>query len=152
MPSLYDLTETYERLMALLEAGEDFAYALEDIAGDIETKVDSMAGLVRYLETESGRLKAKAEAQENTARRLRLAIVQSMDALGLAHLRGTNNVHLQSTPHVEVVDPLALPPEYIVEIPATSRPDKAAALKFWRETGGLVPGTEIIQSKHIVIR
>jgi Siphovirus Gp157 len=164
LPTLYSLSETYNRVLDLLEAAEDpegtpdLELELDRIAGDITHKAENIAGLVAHLEglaivrkSEANRLRARAEVCEARAERLRGYLTRNMEAIGQRRIE-TNRFTLtvRSYPHVEVSDAAQVPSEYQrtrIEVSV----DKKAILSTFRKNGELVPGTEIIHESKVQI-
>ena len=164
MSRLYELTGAYARVLSIMEesdAPEEWDLALEDLRDGIEAKAENIARLVRVLESdadafeaEAKRLTSRAKARTSQVARLKDYLKMNLVFVGLEKVKGILfTVSLQdSPPACQIVELAAIPAEYRVVIPETWRPDARAIIDAWKESQVQIPGTEVIQSKHIRIR
>lgn len=178
--TLYELAESYKLLLeaAQTDTGSDggegddgettaespFAVALAQLEGGINDKAEGVAAVIRTLELEGDAIEAEAKrmAMRSMQRRrragaLKAYLLEQLDKAGMTKAGGLRfSVTAQaSPPSVRVLDEAAVPVEYQIVIPASVRVDAKAILARWRETGGQgapVPGTEVVQSRHLRIR
>ena len=87
--NLYELTQEYQILQDLLESGEIDQDCLDQISLEYEEKVDAYGRIIKNLTSnieaikeETKRLKEKQSTIENSLKRLKEAIYNSMLAIG----------------------------------------------------------------------
>ena len=157
---LYELTDAY-RMLLEADDGDAFAEALSQLGGEIAAKAESIAKVVRSLESERAaiedeveRLRARAMARNNRVVALKDYLKLIMEAAGIKKIGGVVlDVALQNSPPSCVVEDAATVPDaYQVVIPASIRVDSRAIIEHWKETGEQVPGTVVAQGTHIRIR
>lgn len=165
--NLYELTGEYARLQALLDDAqteEDTAEiydAINEVGGDYVAKADGYARMMRNkaaeaeaLKVEIDRLTARKRAAENASKWFKERMKESMAQLGINRIDtsiGTWSLK-QMPPACEVTD-IALVPEQFrkpIEVPYTV--DKAAVKAWFKETGEIVPGTEIKRGEGVVFK
>lgn len=164
LPTLYSLSSEFERLVDLLEDPDadptEVDAELQRVAGDIKRKAYGVAVVIRQLEglaelqkSESQRLAAKAKAAQGHADRLRDYARQCMHQIGEERLEtGSFTLAIRTNPpSVVVLDATAVPTDYqrtkvIVDV------DKRAILEHTKQTGEVVPGTEIVRGTRLDIR
>ena len=165
MIRLYELTDSYARILALAEEAEDGEWleALAGLQGAIEEKAETIVKAVRILEAEAEAFTAEAQrmaAQAATRGRrvdsLKEYLKSNLEAAGLSFLKaGLFTVALQanSMPTCIVSDEAAIPADFWYTPPPPPPPvDKKAITKHWKETGEQVPGAEVVQGRHLRIR
>jgi len=162
---LYNLTETYARLLDTVDDEESddalIQLVLGDSTDDILAKVENTAKAIRILEGEAAAARAEAErlakrakARENRVDWLKNYIKSNLEAVNLDKLvAGLFTVAIQnnSTPTVNYPDLDAIPEAWRIYPPPTWRPDTRAIVQLWRD-GQTVPGTEVIVGRHLRIR
>lgn len=168
--TLYELTGEYADLMAQYEAAETDEEAeqiwaqIDGLACDITTKADAYARVMRNkladaagYKAEADRLAKLADREEKQAERMKESIRAAMIQVGAGEIQtsiGTWRTKL-NPPSCDVVDIAKVPERFrkpIVppEIPYTV--DKAAAKKWFKETGEIIPGLNIEQKTAVVFK
>lgn len=164
MTSLLLIAQEYRAAAAALAdldmPPEVVADTLESLAGDIETKAQSVAHMVRQLEANAAAVKQwakeaseRAKATEARAERLREYLSSNMQACGITRIEGPGVVLSWRKSHAVVIDDEAqIPAAYMRTKPAPPpEPDKpaiAAAMKL----GELVPGARIETRQSLQIK
>lgn len=167
--SLWDLTQDDGIQHELLEAalllaeqnGEDQEQAMLTALASVDAmttdKVCAYGCLILQwdaeaaaIKTEEARLAARRKARENMGERLKARLVELLphdasfeDARVKLSFRESKRLH--------VLDAAAIPAQYLVEVPATSRPD-ALAIKAAIKTGVTVPGAALESNWSVQIR
>ena len=162
MPRLYELTDAYAGLVAMLEDCENEEQAFDVIAqidavtSDISVKAENYAKIRMNLKAtadelnakaaifkaEADRLAAKAKSAENYVKRLNEYLLFAMDLAGLKQLpTSIGKFYTQTTTSVEVLDAWAVPEEFAT--PQPPKIDKNAIKKAFKETGEIFNGVEI---------
>ena len=132
---------------------------LEGLSGELETKAQSVAFMVRNLEVTAAAIKqfeaeqkARRQAIENRADSLRAYLARCMDATGIEKIEGPGiKLSFRKSSAVVVDAEDLIPAEYMRVKPAPApEPDKtaiAAALK----AGAAVPGAHLETRKSLQI-
>ena len=165
LPSLFSLTESAVRLLALLEEGQgdtdgaELERQFEEAAAALVQKFESCAWTVTDLEAlataranEARRLAAQAKSIEAVADRLRARMLAHMHAIGQERIvtpRYTLSVRA-NPPRVDVLEAQLVPKDY-ERTRITVEPDKRAILEHWRATGEIVPGVEVVRGERLAI-
>jgi len=162
--TLYELSAEYLHLVGLLEDPETDPHLVEQeldrIGGEIKHKAEAISGLVRWYEgladlrkSEARRMADSARSSENRADWLRRYLHQNMQATGIERIdtaRFTVSIR-QNPPRVEVLEEMMVPEEFkrrheVVEV------DKRAILAYTKESGEIVPGTDVVRGTRLDIR
>lgn len=162
MPKLYELTDVYAGLVAMLDDAETEEQAMEIIAQinavttDISDKgknyamilknlkadADELSAKANIFKAEADRLFAKAKAKENYCKRLKEYLLYAMELAGLKQIpTDIGKFYTQLTTSVEVLDAWEVPEEFTT--PQPPKVDKDAIKRAFKETGELLPGIEI---------
>ena len=171
---LYELAEAYRSIEALMqEEGDGWEKALDDTREEIGVKLVNIAKLVREIEAEgkayqaeANRMTAHFQSAVNRVDRLKAYAQTHMEALGLDKVQGdVIGLRLQKgPPQVEVVSEGLIPSNFIrgtiirplnelpeeLQTEAIRAVDKRAILDVLK-SGASVPGTEVVQRKHLRI-
>ena len=158
--NLYDLTEQYQDLLALLEDGdtEQLQPMLDGIEEKIEEKLENIAKVLQSLKSteyiisnELSRLTERKSAIVASQHRLKLYAQNAMEQLGIDKVKtDLFSIGIQNNPpSVHIVDSSKIPQEYFsTPEPTISKREILAALK----TGAIVSGAELQQSKSLRVR
>lgn len=164
--SLYDLTAEYDALLnlALGEMDDDgaiprsIADQLAAIEGDIQSKIESCCYVVANLEAaqsaakaEADRLRARAAMHEAAVERLKGAMQQAMQAVGIQKVKAPRfsvSICKNSQPSIEITSIEALPANYFITKPP--EPSKTL-IREAIKTGATVPGVEVNYGCHLRI-
>lgn len=171
MPRLYELTDEYAGLVAMLEDCETEEQAFEIIAqidavtSDISVKAENYAKIRLNLKAlademnaksatfkaEADRLAAKAKSAENNIKRLNEYLLFAMELAGLKQIpTSIGKFYTQSTTSVEVTDAWAVPKRFAT--PQPPKIDRNAIKKEFKETGELFDGVEIKTTNGVRFR
>ena len=165
MSSLYDLSENWQTIFALLQDEDVDAGSvidsLERIEGELRDKVEHMARIIRMFEldaadckAEASRLAARARTSENRAIWMKQAILHMMKATGQPQLKTKMfSFSIAPTPeavHITDID-AAWNAGYIKEKRDESMLDKTA-IKEALQRGEQVPGAELVRGECLRMR
>lgn len=162
---LYELTDTYAELVAQLddcETEEEAAQLwaqLDEIGSSIAEKADNYARFLRNkqaeaksLEDEIKRLQKRKRTAENQIDQLREHMKFAMGVAGATEIRtalGKWTVR-KNAPHVEVLDESEVAPEFFE--PQPPKLLKSKLQQYWKETGEIPDGCDIVQSESVQFR
>lgn len=171
MPRLYELTDAYASLVAMLEDCETEEQAMEIIAqidavtNDISTKAEAyakirmnlkaqaaeLAAKAKIFKDEADRLSSKAKSVENNIQRMNERLLFAMELAGLRQLSTPiGKFYTQKTTRVEVLDAWAVPEIYAT--PQEPKVDKAAIRMAFGMTGEIPDGCDIVVSEGLRFR
>ena len=159
--TLYELTGEYADLMRRYETAESDEEAeqiwreMEELSTDIGVKADAYARVMRNMladaagyRGEADRLGKLAVSKEKQAERLKESIRSAMIQVGAGEIRTTIGAWRTrlNPPSCNVTDIAAVPEQFRIPIQPPEIPytvDKAAAKKWFKETGEIIPGLNI---------
>lgn len=171
MTKLYELTDAYADLVAMLEDCETEEQAFEIIAqidavtSDISVKAENYAKIRLNLKAvademnaksatfkaEADRLAAKAKSAENNIKRLNEYLLFAMELAGLKQIpTSIGKFYTQQTTSVEVKDAWAVPERFAT--PQPPKIDRNAIKKEFKETGEIFDGVEIKTANGVRFR
>lgn len=171
MRRLYELTDEYAGLVAMLEDCETEEQAFEVIAqidavtADISVKAENYAKIrmnlkataeelnakAKIFKAEADRLTAKAKSAENYVKRLNDYLLFAMELAGMKQLSTSiGKFYTQRTMSVEVLDAWAVPEQFTT--PQPPKVDKDAIKKAFKETGELFEGVEFKETNGVRFR
>ena len=171
MAKLYELTDSYAGLVAMLEDCETEDQAMEIIAqidavtSDISVKAESYARIrmnlkatadeftakAKIFKAESDRLAAKAKSAENYIKRLNDYLLFAMELAGLKQIpTEIGKFYTQKTTKVEVLDAWKVPEQFTT--PQPPQVDKLAIQRAFKETGEILPGVEVVVTDGLRFR
>ena len=168
--TLYELTGEYAELLNRYEAAETDEEAeqiwqeIDGLGCDITVKADAYAKVMKNkladaagYRAESERLKKLAEREEKQAARLQDSIRNAMIQIGAHEIQTTIGAWRTklNPPSCNVVDIKAVPEQFRVPIEPPEvqyTVDKAAAKKWFKETGEVIPGLDIGQKTSVVFK
>lgn len=152
---LYEIRREIEE--ALIQDDKAFdPHKLESLKIEFEAKLEGCAAVIKNLKAESDalcaeikRLQARKAAVDNNARGLREYVRFQLEAVNLRKLNaGIHKFRIQrnSFPSVTVLDQSLIEKEYLkVEVSV----DRKAIGENFKETGEVIPGTEISVESHL---
>jgi len=165
MPTLYELTGTYEELWRMADMCDDGILSPELCAlidqnqEDIIAKAGGYCRLIRNLESEvaackaeEARLESRRKSRENSIKRLKENLMQGMEVIGETRLKVDDifTVAIQDNPvSVLVKDESLIPAEYFEQPPPVLCKNK---LRDDLKAGAAVLGAELTRGKHLRIR
>lgn len=162
MAKLYELTDAYAGLVAMLEDVETEEQAFEIISqidavtSDISEKAENYAMILKNLKAdadelsakasifkaEADRLSAKAKAKENYCKRLKEYLLFAMELAGLKQIpTNIGKFYTQTTTSIEVLDAWEVPEQFTT--PQPPKVDKTAIKLAFMGTGEIPPGIEV---------
>lgn len=171
MPKLYELTDAYASLVAMLEDCEDEAQAMEIIeqidavTDDISAKAEAYARIrmnlkaqaaeldaqAKIFKEEADRLSSKAKSAENNIKRMNEHLMFAMGLAGLKQLATPiGKFYTQQTTRIDVVDAWAVPQEYTT--PQEPKVDKAAIKAAFSQTGEIPNGCDVVVTEGLRFR
>lgn len=137
--TLFQMSDTARQLQQLIESGDiDEAVLLDTMeAIGASAKLEDYVYVLKYMEaemslydTEITRLQENKRILENRVEYLKEKVIDYMKASGQKSANaGTFKLTMRESKSCEVTDESLIPLEYMVEIPATMRPDKIQMLK-----------------------
>jgi hypothetical protein len=164
MTALYLIAQEYRAAAAQLAdldlPPEVIADTLESLAGDIETKAQSVAHMVRQLDANAAAVKQwakdaseRAKAIEARAERLREYLSSNMQACGIQRIEGPGiTLSFRKSSAVVIDDEAQIPAAYMRQKPPPpAEPDKvalAAALKL----GETIPGARLETRQSLQVK
>lgn len=167
MTTLYTLAEQYQTLQKAIEdsdlSPEDFAAALGQIEGEMLTKIENIAVLIKQnestvkaIELEEKRLSDRKTVRLNKMERLRVYLEENFKAAGQGERLDFALVSVamqRNPPSVKVVDEGAIPADFFRVIPESKEINRKAILDSWKSDKRAIPGVEIISDKkRLVVR
>lgn len=156
---LYDLSQNYRQVLDLIEEGDErFLDTLESIDEAIEDKVENYGKLIKSVEAgieglkaEEKRLAERRKFMENSVKRMKENVEQSMISTGKKKIKGplfTFTIQ-KNPPSVEVIEERHIPQGFwIPQEPKLNKKELLEELKLGHE----VPGVELKQSESLRIR
>ena len=165
MTKLYELTEAYVDLLAQLEdcttPDEEAAIAsmIDSISDDIARKGEAFARLIRNLQSDADgyaaeikRLTRRKQIAENAIERLKGNILFSMGLAGATELHTTiGKWRIQKNPpSVVISDESKVPEEFT--LPQPPKVVKSMIMAYWKDTGEIPEGCDIVQSEGVRFR
>lgn len=171
MPRLYELTDAYASLLAMLEDCETDEQAMEIVAqidaisSDITDKAEAYARIrlnlkaqaaelsakAKIFRDEADRLSDKAKSAENNIKRLNERLMFAMEVAGLRQLTTPiGKFYTQQTTRIDVLDAWAVPKEYAT--PQEPKVDKAAIRAAFSQTGEIPNGCDVVVTEGLRFR
>ena len=166
MANLYELAAGYESLVMAYENAEtdeergEILDLLVSADGDIQSKAENYAKLIRRkaseaeaYRAEAKRLTGNAQAAENLVERLKEALRQAMQMTGKSAIEtsiGKWRLQLNPVSVKEVLDINLVPMKYHVKHEDTV--DKKSIIADYKATGEIIPGVEIGQESGLRFR
>ena len=163
--TLYELTETFQQIYAMLTFDEVDEQAIADtleaigLESDFETKADGYAKVIRMLkadaaaaDAEAKRLEARKRTFESQADRMKQRLQEAMQATGKTKFKtplftyGIQN----NAESVTVTDENAIPTQYM-RVTTARAPDKEA-IKEALKAGVDIPGAMLTRTESLRIR
>lgn len=165
MARLYELTEAYASLIALLEDCESASeeeQIISELTGlneSIGDKAEAYARIMRNMLSDIAGCKAEIDRLRGLKERLENAVDRMKDNLRYAmEIAGATEINTsigkwkiqRNPPKVLVTDASLIPTEYL--IPQPPKPDGKAIIAAYRNDGEIVPGTEVVQEESVRFR
>lgn len=160
---LYEIANSFQRVLQLAEAGElDEKTAkdtLESIGGEFSDKARNCMMIVRQLESDSAgikseidRLKSLQDQTNKSVESLKEYIKSSMESIGSDKLDlGIFKLTLKApTKAVEVIDATQIPADYWRIVPETKAVDKGLIATMIK-AGEEIPGVQLIDGKRALL-
>ena len=165
MASLYQVTEDYSRLLALLETAESEEETeaiwseLEALDGTIAEKAEIYAKIIKNKQAEAMAFKAEKDrlfacqkSAEGISERLKNRLLEAMERLKITDIQtDIGKWQIQKNPaSCTVTDESKIPAEF--RIPQPDKIDRAGIIRHFRATGEIIPGCEVSQETGIRFR
>lgn len=159
MNSLYKITDKFIGLMNRAEAGElteeEYNQLGEELAIELQNKGTNIVGyalneesLIDAIDIQIKRLQEFKKLKQNNLDRFKEYVKDNMERIGITKMDtelGTLSI-AKNPMSVEIVNEDEIPKEFKQEI-VTEKIDKTAIKKHFKETGEMIPGTNIIDDK-----
>lgn len=138
------------------EQVEAILQEMDGIAADLGDKAEAYARILRNKQAEAEAFKAEKErlakcqkAAEAVADRLKRRMMECMEHIGASEIQTGIGLWAvrKNPPSCKVLDESAVPAEYRIAQP--DKIDKATILRHFKETGEIVPGTDIERTTGI---
>jgi len=158
--NLYELTDSYLKVLELIEAGEEnLDDTLESINDTIEVKAENYAKIIRNLEGNVNMLKAEIErlnsrkkSIEGNIDRLKENLKQSMILTGKEKIKtGLFNITVANNPVALNIFDESKIPENFFTYETIKKMDKAK-IKFLLKAGLVIEGAELTQGRGLRIK
>lgn len=159
MNSLYKITDKFIGLMNRAEAGElteeEYNQLGEELAIELQNKGTNIVGyalneesLIDAIDIQIKRLQEFKKLKQNNLDRFKEYVKDNMERLGITKMDTELGIlSIAKNPmSVEIVNEDEIPKEFKQEI-VTEMIDKTAIKKHFKETGEMIPGTNIIDDK-----
>lgn len=159
MNSLYKITDKFIGLMNRAEAGElteeEYNQLGEELAIELQNKGTNIVGyalneesLIDAIDIQIKRLQEFKKLKQNNLDRFKEYVKDNMERLGITKMDTELGIlSIAKNPiSVEIVNEDEIPKEFKQEI-VTEKIDKTAIKKHFKETGEMIPGTNIIDDK-----
>lgn len=159
---LYELTDEYLKAFEALQVDEDgkiVGYeAMEQLAGELDEKLENVACYIKDLLGEAARFKAeeatlaaRRKQLESRAQWLKNYLSGQMEAVGREKFETVRcKLSFSKSSKVNVLDIDLLPEEYR-RVVTTIEPDKKAMLPLLR-AGEVIPGAELQESRTFQVK
>ncbi len=161
--TLYALTGQFKELLEIIECGdmdpEMLKDTLEGLEGEIETKADGYAkvikeldGQVSLIKSEIERLSSRKSSYENNIKAMKQSLQEAMIATGKTKFKTELfSFGIQKNPpRVVIDDPKDIPERYL--IPQEPKIDTAAIKNFLSDTGIVPTFAHLEQGDSLRIR
>lgn len=159
--TLYEMSSAAHQLYDLLESGEIDEQTVLDTMESIgaSEKLESYIHVQRQLESEIAgfeaeikRMQERKAVLENHVKRLKQAQVEFMQATNQKKATaGTFTLTMRENKSCEIEDEALIPLEFMVEIPASFRPDKKAMLAAMKN-GEKISGAKLNVSYSVTAK
>lgn len=154
MSKLYEIANSYAKLMDSDFDQESIADTLEGMEGELTDKIEQLlaickneTGYAERLKEEAKSLNERAAAINNKVDNLHAYIASSLELMGMKKIRaGLHQVTLRApSESVEITDESSLPPQF-VEYETIIKADKLS-IKHQLKAGNPVPGAQLKTGK-----
>lgn len=165
MANLYELSAGWVSLLDAYDAAEtqeerdEILTMLTDTQGDIASKAEDYAKVIRMKEAEAeafkseiDRLTARKKAAENVVKRLKESLLDAMKLTGTDEIKTSiGKWRIQNNPwSAEVVDWERVPIEF--RTPQPDKVDSRALISRFKETGEVIEGVVFKQDRGLRFR
>ena len=157
--SLYNITDKFIEIMDKVqdgeiteeeynELGQELAVALQNKSIGIIGYIQNKEGLIEAIKVEEKRLKEMREKTECKIDRFKQYVKENMEKLNLTKIpTELGNLTIAKNPlSIEIENEDEIPEQFKQEI-VTTKIDKTAIKKYFKETGEILPGIKIINDK-----
>lgn len=155
--SLYELSESYQKLMDLDLEDEQLELALKSLKMSVEEKATNIAHVKRTMDAginaikdEEKRLRNKRKAIENRLNKIQDYLYENMKAMDIQKVKtNTDTIYISGRDYSKVIDRDKLPQEYKQQV-IDIKIDKRKLNKDIKEKD--IPGVEVEHKEWVVIR
>ena len=154
--SLYNITSAFPMIMEQEEMAPELKEELErELTALLQEKSQNIIGYVRNIEltvdamkTEEKRISEQRKGLENKIEKFKNYVKECMERNGFSKIdTGLGSLAIAKNPmSVEIENEDEIPGEFKQEI-ITTKIDKTAIKKHFKETGEIIPGTIIVDDK-----
>lgn len=154
--SLYNITSAFPMIMEQEEMAPELKEELErELTVLLQEKSQNIIGYVRNIEltvdamkTEEKRISEQRKGLENKIEKFKNYVKECMERNGFSKIdTGLGSLAIAKNPmSVEIENEDEIPGEFKQEI-VTTKIDKTAIKKHFKETGEIIPGTIIVDDK-----
>ncbi len=154
--SLYNITSAFPMIMEQEEMNQELKEELErELTVLLQEKSQNIIGYVRNMEltveamkTEEKRISEQRKGLENKIEKFKSYVKECMERNGFSKIdTGLGSLAIAKNPmSVEIENEDEIPGEFKQEI-VTTKIDKTAIKKYFKETGEIIPGTIIVDDR-----
>ncbi|HWB62136.1 MAG TPA: siphovirus Gp157 family protein [Chitinophagales bacterium] len=165
MSTLYNILAEHKALIDLIEQNDgEITPEIEVQANltqeDFENKATSYAYVIKASEDEGEiiakeikRLQDLKKRADNRAEYLKNRLSEAMQQFGFDEIKRNNiRLYFRASKSVLITDENIIPDKYMVIVPETKKPDKAAIKAAIEKLEETVPGAEIEERKNLQIK
>lgn len=164
MSTLYELTEEWQQLIAMMEDPDVdpqlIKDTLEGLSGEIEEKGDNYAKVIKMYEgdiatidAEIKRLTALKQARQKNIERMKESLKNAMAAIGKVKFKTSLfNFGIRKNPAKMIVDDATKVPAYYWVVPEPKPEINKALLKEDLKKGKAIEGAHLEQGESLTIK
>lgn len=154
--SLYNITNKFVELMNKAQEGElteeEYNELGEELALELQNKSSGIIGytqnkesLIKAIDEQIKRLQEFKKSEQNNLDKFKNYVKENMERLDIKKIETELGVLLiaNNPASVEIINEDEIPKEFIQEV-ITKKPDKTAIKNYFKETGEIPKGTNII--------
>lgn len=163
--SLYNITNKFVELMDKAQEGElteeEYNELGQELAIQLQEKGSNIIGYTKNIElmieakkTEEKRIAESRKSDERKLENFKKYVKENMERLGITKLEtelGTLSIQKSPKATVEIVNEEEIPEKY-KKIIQEIKIDKTAIAKDTKETGEIIPGTNIVIGTYLKIK
>lgn len=157
---LYELTNDYQKVLALAEEGQDITDTLESISGAIEVKAEGITHIIKRLDADNeavikeiARLQDIKKRNDTAIENIKNYLFYNMQAIGMTEIKTplfTAKIQ-KNPPSVVITDESKVDARYLTIIPQTFKVDKNR-LKEDLKNGIELPYARLEQKERLQLK